>query len=164
MFSWKKLLIGVKYFTCQKNPHDSTKMVPARKLMHTRKRSNSAIFFLLNLDSIIKIMLQCRKESILLVLIISLCCLCICFFPCWSCSEANVSLSRLWVISGLCCSKKRSVMNPFVKALHKYICLDLWSRNVTNATKANEPILCQPKCHSENSSYHTVSQVSHEVK
>lgn len=75
----------------------------------------------------------------------------------WSCNEAKDFLSCLSVISGLCCSKKHFAMNPFVKALYKYICLDLWSRNVTNATKANEPILCQLKCHSENLSYHKSS-------
>lgn len=42
------------------------------------------------------------------------------------------------------------MINPFVKALYKYIRLDLWSTNVKNTTKANEPILCQLKCHCEN--------------
>ena len=78
-------------------------------------------------------------------------------YLCWSCREANIFLSRLSAISCLCCSKTHFEMNPFVKAPYKYICLDLRSRNVTNATKANEPILCQLKCHSENLSYHESS-------
>lgn len=68
-----------------------------------------------------------------------------------------IFFSCLSVSCGLCCSKKHFVMNPFVKALYKYICLDLWSWNVTTATKANEPILCQLKCHSENFSHHKSS-------
>lgn len=69
----------------------------------------------------------------------------------------------LSVIYGLCYSKKQFVMNPFVKALYKYICLDLWSRNVTTATKVNEPILCQLKCHSKNFSHHKSSVSWREV-